>query len=175
MIKSALFLALVQLCTIWFGPRGPVLHKRIRQLGGEVYLHRVEENIVATEELTGVSRFLIAKLAHGESSLDRRRVNAETGASGLMQLKPNTPHWREWRRVCRLSPEDCTAANLLIGARYLRESWQICGAGWAEAVARYRGAGCLARDIDTEVVEQAEELRLTSIQRMLALQHRGGA
>jgi soluble lytic murein transglycosylase-like protein len=166
-MKSALFFALLEMCTIWFGNHGRVLHKRIRNLGGERYLLRVDENIRAVADLTHVSPFLIAKLAHEESGLDPSNYNKTTRASGLMQLMPNTPHWREWRRICALSPADCNQANLLIGARELLWAWRLCGGGWELAVARYRGNGCVARDIDVGVVEEAERLRTTSIQRML--------
>lgn len=159
---SALLAALIALCTIWQGPNGPVLHKRIRHLGGVAYLHKVEVNIDAVVAITGAPRFLVATLAHKESGFDPY-ARSSVGARGLLQLLPGTPHYREWRRVCTLSPADCNQANLLIGARELMWSWRICGAGWEEAVARYRGAGCVPRPIDRDVVEQADQLRLSSL------------
>lgn len=156
---TPLVVALVALCTIWVRHDGtPVLHKRVRALGGVVHLRRVAVNLESASELSGVPVHVLAALAHAESGLVPRATSS-VGARGLLQLMPGTPHHREWRSICVLSPADCNAANLLIGARVLRRAWQVCGAGWANAVSKFRGAGCLPRPRDFDVQRSAERVR----------------
>lgn len=136
---------LAALCTIWIGPLGPTYHQRIRQLGGERHLRRIEVGVNIAADVARVPPHVLAFVAHAESGLDPRRVS-RTGAEGLMQLQPGTTHHSEWRAACRLEPGGCTQANLVVGARFLRRCWEICGAGWGQALGRYRGVGCVARE-----------------------------
>lgn len=152
---TTLFTLLVQLCTIWLGANGPIYHVRIRQLGGERHLRRVEANVQTAADLSGVPASVLAVVAHAESGLDPQAVS-RTGARGPMQLQPGTEHFKEWRRVCALQPDDCNASNYLIGARHLFECWKICGGGYEMAYGRYRGAGCRASARDRKLMRMAK-------------------
>lgn len=151
---TSLYAFLVALATIAIGPHGPVFHRNVRELGGAAHLVRMEEAILLAAEAVDMPPHVLAAVVFAESGFDGR-VRSRRGAAGLMQLLPGTPHHDEWRRVCRLSPEDCAAANLLIGARLLKYNWRVCGAGWSAAIARYRGLGCVPRKQEVRVAATA--------------------
>ena len=159
MTAAAILRALVFLATIWTTPYGPILHVRVRRLGGERYLSRIAPHYEAASDLSGVPLHWLLTVSQAESGLDPNATSS-VGARGLMQLLPGTQHYREWRQVCRADPEQCQAANLLIGARYLNECWRVCGAGYGEALARFRGAGCYARPAyEAKVTTRAKRVK----------------
>jgi hypothetical protein len=162
---TSLYALLIALTTIYVTPTGEhVLHKRIRDLGGEQHLLRMEANLLAVADSTGVPAYVLAALVAAESGFDARR-KSRLGAAGYLQLLPGTPHHAEWRQVCRMAPDDCAYAGLLIGARLLSHHWRVCGAGWDLAIGRFRGLGCRARRQERKVAAVAREW---SHKRMLA-------
>ncbi len=95
---------------------------------------------------------LCAVNAHGPAQLPKNL--RELGGEAYL---PGTPHYREWRAVCKQSPDDCEGANLLIGARLLKYNWRVCGSGWAVAIGRYRGLGCRARKQEVRIALTARQ------------------
>jgi hypothetical protein len=156
---SALTAALALLCAVWVGPHGAVLHQRIQRLGGARYLAGVSEHIDLAANLAGVPVEVYAALVREESSFDPSTVSP-VGAAGLAQLMPGTVHFREWRRVCELTPRDCRAAGLIIGARHLARMYEICGADWELAISRYRGNDCVPTKRAKHTLETARLIRV---------------
>lgn len=141
---TSLFHLLQALTVVAITSHGPVYAPHIQRLGGEAHLRRMEANIQVAAELADVPPHVLAMLIWGESRLSPS-ARSRLGALGPTQLLPGTPMFREWRAVCRLDPESCTAANIIIGARFLKRCWQVCGSGYGAAIARYRGLGCHPR------------------------------
>jgi hypothetical protein len=120
----------------------------------------MEANIQVAAELADVPPHVLAMLVWGESRF-LETATSRLHAKGLLQLLPGTPHFREWRAVCRLDPDACSQANLIVGARFLRRCWEVCGAeSWAFAYARYRGLGCVPRRAERRLAATARVWRL---------------
>jgi len=160
----ALILSLVSLNVSGHGPA--IMPRNIRQLGGEAYLLRIEAAILEAADAVDMPPAVLAVVVHAESGFDYR-AKSRLGARGLMQLLPGMPHYREWRSICTLSPDDCEGANLLIGARLLKHNWRVCGAGWSAAIARYRGLRCMPRRQEVRLAANARK-RGTERTRLMA-------
>ncbi len=85
---------------------------------------------------------LLARVAAQESNFDPGAYNAQSGASGMMQI---VPKWHPDVNVTDLDPRD----DILYAAKYLRENFDRFGS-WAKSLAAYNwGPGNLQNAINT--------------------------
>lgn len=83
---------------------------------------------------------LLARVAAQESNFDPGAYNAQSGASGMMQI---VPKWHPGVNVTDLDPRD----DILYAAKYLRENHNRFGS-WSKALAAYNwGPGNLQKAI----------------------------
>lgn len=119
-------LAMVILSLLTFGNGSLAPHVRRQALPVQQWAEMRAEWVERASATSGVSSAIIVALAFHESAF-KDHAHSPSGAEGLLQLLPGTPHFRSWMAVCSKEPYYCSAANLEAGAVALAKYRDRCG------------------------------------------------
>lgn len=151
-----LFTAVIaSMLTVWFRPdQSPVYVEHVRNTGGQARIAELARWTTEAARRHGVSRTLLAALAHHESGY--RHVESRYGA-GILQIHPRHRLARHGM-CCTPDVPECVRWGLRAGAAALAESLATCGDEWG-ALGHYRfGHACVRRERELAILRLRESM-----------------